>query len=236
MRDRALRSLDHSGFPAQRAAAAAAIALVASALASCNYLGPAAYLAMGQPKKPAQYELIDRPTVVFVDDRMNAIPINSSRVRRMIADKVTMQLMTEEVLTTTIEPRDAMATARNRDRDGSLMSIEAIGQAVGAEQVIYVEMTTFRGSPDGFTPRATGSCTVKVVDAINKTRLFPPPDADKGAAVVQVVTLPFDIELFKTSQGRSQIEAILAEMMGDQVAKLFYPHVPDEIGSRLNAP
>ncbi len=226
-----LRSLEHPGN--RMARGALAVLLLAAALPACNYLGPAAYLTMGQPKAAAQYELIDRSTVVFVDDRMNAIPINSSRVRRAIADKVTMQLMTEEVLTTTVAARDAMVTARNRDRDGSLLSIEAIGEAVGAEQVIYVEMTSFRGSPDGFTPRATGSVTVKVVDAVNKARLFPPPDADKPAVVVYVVTQPFDIELFKTSQGRSQIETILAELLGDRIAKLFYPHIPDEIGSRL---
>ncbi len=229
-------SHEHSESRAARlASAAATLMLAAAALPACNYLGPAAYLAMGQPKAAAQYELMDRTTVVFVDDRMNAIPINSSRVRRAIADKVTMDLMREEILTSTISARDAMAVARNSDRDGALMSIEAIGAAVGAEQVIYVEMKTFRGSPDGFTPRATGDCTVKVVDALNQARLFPHPNDPRPAAGVHVVTPPFDIELFKTTEGRSQIESLLAEMLADRIAKLFYEHVPDEIGSRLNA-
>lgn len=200
---------------------------------SCNIIGPAAYLTMGQPKREAAYELADRPTVVFVDDRMNAIPINASRLRRAIADKATQDLMDQEILTTTISPRDAMTLARNSDREGELLSIGEIGQRVGAEQVIYVEMISFRGSPDGFTPRAAGACRVKVIDTVSRTRLFPPPDDEKEYVEVQAVSPPFSMELFQSSQGRAQIEQMLAGLLGDQVGKLFYKHVPDEIGSHL---
>lgn len=202
-------------------------------LAGCNILGPAAYLTMGQPKTGAQYELVDRPTIVFVDDRMNAIPVNSSRVRRMIADKVTMDLMNEEILTQTIKPRDAMALARNSDREGSLLSIEALGDRVGAEQVIYVEMMSFRGSPDGVTPRAIGLCRVKVIDTANRSRLFPPPESERGWIEVRAISQPFSPELFKTTEGRSQIQELLANLLGDRIAKLFYEHIPDELGTRL---
>ena len=204
-------------------------------LSACNILGPAAYIAMGQPEVEAQYELLDRPTVVFVDDRMNAIPINSSRLRRAIADQVTMDLMEREILTQTISPRDAVALARNSDRRGELLSIQSIGEKLGAEQVIYVEMISFRGSPDGFTPRATGSCRVKVIDTVKHSRLFPAPDALAGYEEVQVVSPPFSPELFQSSQGRAEIERMLAALLGDRVGKLFYEWVPDEIGTRLQS-
>ena len=58
--------------------------VVMGAMSSCNILSPAAYLAMGQDKAPAKYVLEDRSTVVFVDDRNNAIPVNSTRVRGTI--------------------------------------------------------------------------------------------------------------------------------------------------------
>ena len=188
---------------------------------------------MGQPKQPALYEIQDRSTVVFVDDRNNAIPLNASRVRRAIADHVSTQLMTEGILTETISSRDAMALAQQRDREGNLLSMEAIGESVGAQQIIYIEMMGFRGSPDGSTPRPTGSCRVKVIDVGNRTRLFPPAASEKAWMEISVLSPPISMQLYDTSNGRRQVQQILAALIGDRVAKLFYAHVPDEIGTRL---
>jgi hypothetical protein len=222
----------------RRAWTGAALVAVAAgalaALASCNILGPAAYFALGQPKADALYEPVDRPTVVFVDDRHNVIPMNATRIRREIADKVSTDLMEQEVLTQVISSRDAMAMARNQDREGRLMSIEAIGETVGAEQVIYVEMVSFQGSPDGYSPRPTAACRLKVVDVPNRERLFPGPDADQPWQPVAIVSPPISPDLYASDEGRRQIESVLAVLIGDQIAKLFYAHVPDEIGTRLD--
>ncbi|MCZ6542142.1 MAG: hypothetical protein O6768_00585, partial [Planctomycetota bacterium] len=94
-----------------------AAASLCSPLLSCNIVGPVAYLALGPPKVEAQFLLVDRPTLVFVDDRNNAIPLNASRIRRAIADKASTDLMAKEILTKTISPRDAMALTRQRDRN-----------------------------------------------------------------------------------------------------------------------
>ncbi len=126
-----------------------------------------------------------------------------------------------------------MALTRQRDRNERLLPIEAIGEIVGAEQVIYVEMVSFVGSPDGFTPRASAVCRVKVIDVANRTRVFPAPDAEEPWQLVSVTTRAVDLELYRTPAGRRQIEQMLAERLGDRVAKLFYRHVPDELGSRL---
>jgi hypothetical protein len=211
-------------------------AVVMGAMSSCNILSPAAYLAMGQDKAPAKYVLEDRSTVVFVDDRNNAIPVNSTRVRGTIAETVTTTLMTEDLLSQTISARDALAVARSRDRDGKLLSMGAIGEMVGAEQIIYIEMLSFRGSPDNRTPRPSGACRVKVLDVVAKTRLYPPPDAESGWEDVVVMTATVSPEMYRNSQGRRKIEMMLSTTLADQVAKLFYKHVPDEIGSRLTPP
>ena len=210
-----------------------AAASLCSPLLSCNIVGPVAYLALGPPKVEAQFLLVDRPTLVFVDDRNNAIPLNASRIRRAIADKASTDLMAKEILTKTISPRDAMALTRQRDRNDRLLPIEAIGEIVDAEQVIYVEMISFVGSPDGVTPRATAVCRVKVIDVANRTRVFPAPDAPEPWQLVSATTRAIDLELYRTPAGRRQIEQMLAEQLGDRVAKLFYKHVPDELGSRL---
>ncbi len=216
-----------------RGAAITAAAAVAAFLGACNILQPAAYLAMGQPKAPALYELENRPTVVFVDDRNNAIPINSTRVRRAIAEDVTEQLMTRKLVTVTISPREAMALSRNRDREGKLMSMGALGEAVGAEQLIYIEMLSYRGSPDNVTPRPSAACRVKVIDVVNKSRLFPAPSGEKNWQDVIAQGAPVSPELYRSSAGRREIEQLLAAAIADKVTKLFYKHIPDELGSRL---
>ncbi len=221
---------------AERATTAWALVITASVaafLSACNILQPAAYLAMGQPKAPAKYVLENRPTVVFVDDRNNAIPINSSRVRRAIADDVTKQLMSRKLVMMTISPRDAMALSRNQDREGKLMSMGEIGEAVGAEQLIYIEMLSYRGSPDNVTPRPSAACRLKVLDIVNKVRLFPVPGAEKDWQEIIVQGAPVSPELYRSSAGRRQIEQMLAAEIADKVTKLFYKHIPDELGSRL---
>lgn len=128
-----------------------------------------------------------------------------------------------------------MAVARNRDRDGDLLSMVGIGEAVGAQQMIYVEMLSFRGSPDNITPKPSAACRVKILDVVNRTRLFPPPDAEKAWQDVAVQSPPVSTELYQSDQGRRQIEQLMAKMLGDQIAKLFYEHIPDEVGTRLQS-
>ncbi len=213
------------------AALAAAGAMVA---AGCNILTPAAYLAFGQPKADARYELEDRATVVFVDDRNNAIPVNSSRVRQQIADRVSKDLLSEKVLDQVISARDAMAVARSQDREGKLLSVEALGEAVGAKQVIYIEMMSFRGSMDNVRPQPAAACRVKVVDVAERRRLYPPPEGESAWDEIMAVSPPLSQELYRTSQGRRQLEQLMADLLGDRIAKMFYKHVPDEIGTRLD--
>ncbi len=210
-----------------------AIAAAALVLGSCNILGPASYLAFGKPKVEAQYQLLDRPTVVFVDDRSDAIPLNATRVRRTIADKISTELMARDLVTNVISSRDAMALARQRDREGQLLAIGDIGAAAGAEQVIYVQMVSFLGSPDGYTPKPTASCRVKVIDVARRTRLFPAPDAVRAWHGVTVQASLGSTQQYRTPAGRRQIEQMLALLTADQVAKLFYRHVREEVGSRL---
>lgn len=200
---------------------------------SCNIVGPAAWLIGGQAKREAQYLILDRPTVVFVDDPRNTLP--DRNLRRFIGDKIAQELMINNVLTTTISSADAMAVARG-DKHGKRMAIEAIGSAVGAEQIIYVEMMSFTLSADNVTPRPAGLCRIKIIDATNRTRLFPPSDENsKAAAAYPVsVTMPIlSMNQYRSASGRRKINELLASQLSDQIAKVFYKHVPNEIGSRL---
>lgn len=214
----------------------ALVAAAAAGLGSCNIVGPAAYLIGGQPKVEAQFALSDRPTVVFVDDPENILPRRN--LRRLIGDKVSQELMVRNLVTTTIRPADALAVA-HRERYGEPMPIDAIGRAVGAEQVVFIDMVSFSLSPDNVTPRPMGACQIKVIDVTNRERLFPTADGGFGGSTgypVQVAMRPVSLERYRTASSRHQISEQLANEIADQITKVFYRHVPDELGSRLNPP
>ena len=140
-------------------------------LHGCNVVAPAVAVAAGPPKTAARHLLANVPTVVFVDDRMSRL--DPASLRRAIADKVNQELMANEILTTTISPQDAMLIASRSDRASEIMAIEDIGKAVGAQQVIYVEIAQFKNTPDGYTPRPFAMANVKVLDVAARHRVFP---------------------------------------------------------------
>ena len=90
-----------------------------------------------------------------------------------------------------------------------------------------------RGSPDNATARPVAACRVKVVDIVNKIRLFPPLGAENPWQDVAAVGPPVNPQLYRSSDGRREIEQLLTSAIADQVTRLFYKHIPDELGSRL---
>ncbi len=214
----------------------ALVAAVGAGLGSCNILAPAAYILGGQDKVQAQFVLSDRPTVIFVDDPKNLLP--DRNLRRIIGDKVAQDLMVRKLVTTTISSADALAVA-GRESYGRKMAIDDIGRAVGAEQVVFVDMQAFSLSPEGITPRPSGACHVKVIDVTNRERLFPTEEGgfpSSSGYPVQVAMREVSLERYRTTSSRRQIREQLANEIADQITKVFYRHVPRELGRNLNPP
>jgi hypothetical protein len=216
-----------------RLATALILLLPALALGGCNIAGPVAYFVGGPPSVNAEYKLPDRPTVVFVDDRANTIGTNAPSIRRAIAEKVCEDLMVKKLVTTTISPRDAMGVVATSDRHGELMPIDAIGRAVGAEQVIYVQMLSFSGTSDGTTPRPTAVCRVRVIDVVERKRLYPSPDGQEASRLLEVNTREVDPATLRSAASRLKVYQALADETGEQIAKLFYKHEIKELGGSL---
>jgi hypothetical protein len=210
-----------------------ALTAVAISIAGCNIVAPAFYLLHGPPRTPAAYELEDRPTIVFVDDRANVIDRNSEYLRRRIADTASRILMQKELVMVTIRPQDALALAKRNDRHREVMPVDAIGRAVGAEQIIYVQMLKFKETPDGVTPRPIAAAQVKVLDVINRTRLFPPAE-EMDAYPLNVEMPPVNTENYASMDSRTVILEMLADQTGVELAKLFYEHETKELGGNLD--
>ena len=116
------------------------------------------------------------------------------------------------------------------------MSIEELGDTVGAEIVLYIEMETFALSVDGAAPKPSASVFVKVVDCKAKERLFPPVGADpKGFAVTaELVDTSFDA--YRTSATRRALEDQLEKKLADSISKTFYDHEEKAFGQGVSTP
>ncbi len=218
--------------PARTGVLLALLVIVAANLGGCNIIAPLHYVVHGPAKVDAEHQLADVPTVVFVDDRENVV--NPTLFRRVIAEKVSEDLMVRKVLTRTISPHDAMSLVAQHDTNKEVMPIDAIGRAVGAEQIIYIEMVSFTDRVEPHVPRPMGSCRVRVIDVNNRERLYPAGDVEQPFRAVQVAPREVDPELYRTRATRMRINEVLAEEMGDRIAKLFYKHEARELGGSLN--
>lgn len=199
-------------------------------LVSCNYLVPASYIIDGPPSIDAQYTLPDRKTVVFVDDRTNLL--SRTQLRAVIGDKVSTELMKQGLVTDTIATRDAIAIARKDETVDKPIPISEIGQRVGADTIIYVQIEDFALSAPGGIARPSAQATVKVIDVSGRSRLYPAPSELKGQPVATSMREVSE-DLYQSTAGRRQIEDILAAEIGAEVAKLFYKHEVTELGKNL---
>ncbi|MHC4909436.1 MAG: hypothetical protein ACYTF9_06930 [Planctomycetota bacterium] len=212
----------------------AALLLVAMAIAGCNILGPAFFILHGPPRTPAMYELEDRKTLVFIDDRNSTIPLNKDSIRRTIGQVTSENLMTKKVLTETVRPEDAIALSRANDRFNETMAIDEIGRQVGADQVIYVNMVGFELTPDGVTPNPGAAAYIKVIDVTNTKRLFPGPSASDLGHPVSTSMGAISAEVVKSRSGQAKAYDALAKYFAVEIAKVFYEHETTELGSRLD--
>jgi hypothetical protein len=219
--------LAHRCMPASVLAAALCAALLT---ASCNYIVPAAYIIDGPPSIDAQYTLPDRKTVVFVDDRTNIL--SRTQLRAVIGDKVATDLMKQGLVTETIASRDAIAIARKDETIDKPIPISEIGQRVGAETIIYVQIKDFSLAAPGGVPKPFAEATVKVIDVNGRSRLYPAPSEQFGQPVSTDMREVSE-ELYQSTAGRRQVEDQLAAEIGSEVAKLFYKHERKELGKNL---
>ncbi|MCE9620327.1 MAG: hypothetical protein K8R92_10530 [Planctomycetes bacterium] len=213
-----------------RLTCAAAALTLGAALSSCNYIVPAAYIIDGPPSIDAQYTLPDRKTVVFVDDRSNIL--SRTQLRAVIGDKVATDLMKQGLVTETIASRDAIAIARKDETVDKPIPISEIGQRVGADTIIYVQIQDFSLSAPGGQAKPSALATVKVIDVTGRSRLYPAPSELTGQPVTTDMREVSD-DLYQSTAGRRQIEDTLAAEIGTEVAKLFYKHERKELGKNM---
>jgi len=188
------------------------------------------------------YELQEVPTVVLVDD-MRSLLANPNFTGE-ISERVIFDLTEEKVL----KPEMTISSKRVRELEALLgeeygqTSIDRIGRALGAEQVIHVnvEKVEITAEPGVMHPQAT--VTVKVIDAKQVKRVFPSATASTNLPgdVESTRGHPVKTELrhrFSGEMNRGEERVMvqkLVDRIGMNVARLFYKHNKSDVGEMRN--
>ncbi len=216
-----------------RLLAAFAMMLGLLLIAGCNIVGPAAYLIEGQAKKPAAYELDPTlDTVVFIDDTRPVMSPTSLRL--VVARAVSTELQQRQLVAVAIDPRPLLTLAR-RESASNPISIQDLAASVNAKQVVYVKMENFQLAVNNRrTPTAVAE--VRVLNMEENRRVFPDPTT--GSSGYQVVAQMRDVSStnYDSRVGQGRLKERLAGELATEIARVFYEHVPDEIGTRLDGP
>ncbi len=191
------------------------------ALAGCQAAGAAAYVLSGPPAVSAQFVPAKEPTLVLIEDYSNP------SLHQTEAEQMT-RCVWQDLKAHEAAPLVEMEKFQElNDKSGAKvrkMTIPQIGQAVGARQVIYVNIrrSSVQGNTGG-TIAGTMDLRVRVVDVrTGETRW--PGDAEEGYPVV--------VETPVVLQGDENTECSMRDQMvrsaGIQVAHLFYEWKPAE--------
>ncbi len=202
------------------------IALIGCALMSCNIVAPVYAVIEGPPTVPAVYELDpERSIVAVIDDRGNGFEsvVPRRSLRRDIGEAFEQTLIDRRVVPAenVIRAMDALRLMAN-ESSGELMPAVEIGRRLGAEVVIYVNVTGFSITTDGTSLSPRGTARVQVFDAEANAFLAP---AGGGYFTVDVEppAIPGSVETADRDDVQDA-QRVLAVALGTRLAFLFFEH------------
>ena len=207
---------------------AAALLAASAALTGCNIAVPVFFAVQGPPKLPGAFEPdAGRTTVLLIDDPRNKVPRRELRLNiGQVADE---NLLRHKVFPAgmLISSKSALAASRGSEQ-GPKLSVVDIGRRVGAQVVIYVEVTdwTLVSNGEGISPQAAVS--IRVLDPLSNERLFP---AEGGLTVV--ASLPPEAESKQPNRG--VLERALAKELGTAISEAFFDHERRQMQSNRGA-
>jgi hypothetical protein len=186
------------------------------------------YIISPDPEQKAMFTLQDVRTVVFVDDRRNTM--HPSRLKLVIASRVTTDLLTKKIVATLVSPKDVFRVSAANDRYNEPLPIAELGKSVEADVVIYVEMESFGLTNDGQIANPVASCSLRVISVVENKRLFP---TDQAVYFVNANLKRVKPHRIASNSEIRKLAEELAEELGDSIAKVFYDHNIGRLGENL---
>ncbi len=186
----------------------------------CYAVGAIMHVAFGAPAVDAKFEPPKQPTLVLVENYqdMDAGSADGDTVARSVGEKLHEHAELEVVDQDKVAPLRSEQAAAFHD-----MSIPAVGRAVGAKQVVYVNLVENENSadPTGAAIHATVTARVRVVDATTGDVLWP-----KGEPKGWELSAKMEYNRTDSPQGQQMKGEMLAQL-SDEISKLFYKWKPD---------
>ncbi len=204
--------------------------LAMTSITGCNIVTPAAYLIEGPPTVEAAYILPEQKIVVFIDDRSSKIP--RTRLRRIITDRATNELLRVEQLVPAAIDSGAASRLVQQEDNANLLSIDEIGRRLGAEIVIYVRPLEFNVISNG-APRPTATMAIKVIDVATGQKLFPPKmSTGEHVLTAQMAFKPGSA--YTTGDSLRALQEALADLTGLRIAQVFYKHETNPLNAEVS--
>lgn len=195
--------------------------LLCAVLGGCQILGLIAAKAEGSSPVPAAYVPRKVPTLVLAEHSPTSgvDDVSSEDIGRRTAD-----FWNDHKLSPLIDLEKLEQLRLDRPDDYYKMSTVAIGRALGAAQVLYIDVRDSHDESAGGsdTIRAKASARVRLIDVATGRTLWP-PDAAAGYAVDAETAYGARGEGISESTQMEQVRAMIA----DSIVKLFYDHQPD---------
>ena len=204
-------------------------------LPACNILIPVSYAIDGQGEVEAEHELEPIKTLVFVDDSLNILPRQVLKVR--LAEAISNDLVIRELIPNAVNPGDAMAMVRSRDRSGQHMSMQSIAREAGVKQMLFIEVETFESTVRNTQMRPNASCSLRVMHFEQGGRVYPDTSLNVGGNVgdriVEVQLREVAPEKAYSPSDRRKVEQELIGKMAVSIVKLFRSYDRLELGENL---
>jgi TolB-like protein len=190
-------------------------------LSGCEILGVAAHGIVGEAPIAAQYELPAVPTLVLVENYRS--PDEMQLDGDQIAHEITDELKKEAKLDV-VDPDKLVPLREDDGTKFRAMNIQQVGKAVGAKQVIYVDLRESEVTQDASAGAVHGIATasVKVIDTETGNTLWP-----TTAAHGKEVTQTMQFNQMDPSHAMAMHTDMLAKL-SNKVARLFHNWKPDD--------
>jgi hypothetical protein len=196
------------------------LALLFTAL-GCSAAGVAAHKVLGPPAVPAMYVPQQQPLVVLVEDYHRATALTDDEL---------LSRYVEEEFRRNVEKVPVVDSAKVREVRLSKpdafkkMSVADVGREVGAQQVVWVDVTerTIESLLGGESLRGAVAVRVKVVDVKTGQTLWP-LDMSEGYPLSTGTSWGT-----KNPSSEAELKNALYRGLADKVAKLFYKWKPEE--------
>jgi hypothetical protein len=215
-----------------------AVLLGVTILGGCGALGWAAQIF--KPKTPAVFRLANRPTLVMVDDTQRHL--GQPVFVRVMSEQIGRLLLDEKVVTQIVPMKKLDALMAKVGDEFDRLGVDQIGQAVGAEQVVHVHINSAILYPQPSLLQPTGVAFVKVIDVVNRRRLFPDnADQEYDQTIGTVSPRGFKVKVEFLPRGSAdeddatqrKIMNQLALRLGRDCARLFHDYMPREPGQKF---